>query len=114
MPYDDRSKNHFKLYGGGLERRSKKRRLEMIQKHFEEAAKKVARTTQCDRQKGCKENTGRDHCDRRSSGEESGPIERKVPRRQARRVRAEHAVKWSLSWARNTGKKTLYGTVRER
>ena len=68
----------------------------MIQKHFEEAAKKVAQTTKCDRQKRCKENTGRDHCDKRSSGEESRPIERKVPRRQARRVRADHAVKWSL------------------
>ena len=85
----------------------------MIQKDFEEAAKKVAQTTKCDRQKRCKENTGRNHCDRRSSGEESGPIERKVPRRQARRPRAEHSVKWSLMPGKKY-RKTLYGTVRER
>ena len=87
--------------------------LEMMQKHFKEAAKKVAQTRKCDRQKSCKVNTGRDHCNRRSSGEESRLIERKVPRRQARRPRAEHAVKWSLMPGKKY-RKTLYGTVRER
>ena len=46
MPYDERSKNDFKCKVVDWKGEAQNDGLEMIQKHFEEAAKKVAQTQQ--------------------------------------------------------------------
>ena len=79
----------------------------MIQKRsIEEAAGRVVHTTKSDRQKDVRETPEEVTVKECAPARSARPIERKVLRKQARKARADHALKCSLSAGKNTEKKT--------
>ena len=70
--------------------------LDTIQRSIEEAAKKIAHTTRAERQKEVTRTPKLVTLKEEAAARCKRPIERKVLRNQARRARADHAVKCSL------------------
>ena len=96
-PRDDEAKTEFKKATMCKKDDDEKEgELETIQRSIEEAAKKIAHTTRAERQKEVMRTPKPVTLKQEAAARCTRPIDRKVLRNQARRARADHAVKCSL------------------
>ena len=79
-----------------------------MEKHVEDAAQFIDRTTKSDRRREAKNTLAEIAVRERAAVRSSRPLVREVLWMQARRARAEHAVKMQHdAWQKKTEKKTL-------
>ena len=95
----------FQKYCDEPERRGTKRRPGDDSRGIEEGAKRIAHTTQSDRQKEVRKTPEEDTVREAAAARSSRPTEGKVLTEQARKARAEHAVKCGLMHGKRISKR---------